>query len=244
MTDSSVGGVGINSNGTRLAALTGNQIYVWDCPRTTHSESLRCPLVGSPWTSRIEWIDDDNLLVDGTSGRVLYSLSLQLPVWSYQMHSSAKNLNKSTLTNRVVNGLFFYVAEPPDKKGSVAVGAVQLPGPQVKEILAGVERSSLLILKPGSAVGITLHNVDHPGQVEEWLKEKIRINRWVYDKSAPIQLHATMGSGETKSITFRNSNDPTKKTKIPFTSRFARLEIKKGATVLWQSECSPDYRTR
>jgi SLA1 homology domain 1, SHD1 len=237
--DRHVSGVNVDPSGTRLAALTESNVYVWDLASAQPKAKVyAATLIGSPFQSRIEWVDEDSILAESQMERVLYRLSLELPVWSYRMNVSQYWLNRDPLTNVVLNGLFFYIAQPQRFNGSIAVGAVKLPGPKVDELTKGVDKSTLLLMKPGVSVGIKPGSVSDPAQVERWLREKIDANGWVFDRAAAIQFHASMGVGETQNQTYKEFGGGGRTTTVSFTPHFATLELKMGDTIVWQTGTS------
>jgi hypothetical protein len=234
-----VAGASINPAGTKLAALTEQNVFVWDLSSGSQEpQAYEAPLIGSPFSSRIEWVDDDLLLAEGSSERVLYRLSLQLPVWSYRIDGYDGFINSNPMVNQVLNGLLFYVARPDKFKGSVAIGAVKLPGPKVEEITKAIDKKSLMILKEGIRVGIKMESVNDPSTVQQWLIDKIKANGWVYDPNAAIQMIAKMGVGERQSETYQERGPGGQTFNVQFTPHFATLAIQKDQTVIWQSGTS------
>lgn len=237
--DNHVSGANINAAGNRLVGLTERSLYVWDLTAPKQEPKVYpAPLIGNPFGSRIEWVDDDLVLAETHSERVLYRLSLELPVWSYRLETGAYWDNRDPLKNMVLNGLFFYVAQPRNGDGSIAVGAVRLPGPSVDEITKDIDRESLYMIKPGVAVAVQMKSVTNPSQVEQWLREKIEANGWVFDPNSEIVMHAEMGVGQTQSETYREFGLGGKETTVSFTPHFSTLVIKKGDLVIWQTGTS------
>ncbi len=227
----SFSGANVNSDGTKLAGVNSNSIYVWDLTNAEKPPKIYpAPLVGSPFRSRIEWLDDDSVIVDGRRAKTLYRFSDRLPIWSYKMKREA-NDNDDPFKSMVIAGKLFYVAEP-DRK-SAAIGVVDLPGPRVNEIAGQIDRESLMIMKPGMPVAISASNISEP-QVKDWLSEKVKANQWIEDPDAEIVLSAEMGRGKSTSITYQKFGNRSKTT-INYTPYFAKLELKKGETVLWNS---------
>lgn len=234
--DRHVSGVNIDQRGTRLACLTERNIYVWDLAKSDPSPKVyAAPLIGSPFESRIEWVDDDLVLAASQQQRVLYRLSLELPVWSYRMDVADVWLNQNPLTNQVLNGLFFYVAEPDKFKGSIAIGAAKLPGPKVDELTKSLNRESLMLMKPGVRVRLQLGSLTDPSAVDAWLTDKIRANGWILDPNAPIALFAEMGQGQTKTETYQEMGLGAKTTSVTFTPHYANLTLKQEDIVIWQT---------
>ncbi len=240
--DRHVSGANINPAGTKLAALSERNIYVWDLESGNKEPTVYpAPLMGSPFKARVEWIDDDHILGESHQERILYRLSLQLPIWSYRMDVRDYFLNRDPLKNLVVNGMFFYVAQPDPFSGSIAVGAVSLPGPGVNEVVGEVQREELYILKKGTPVGLSIGSVSDSDSVEQWLGEKVEANGWVLDDNAEIRIHAEMGIGESQTVTYTKMGGFRKKgndTTVSFRPHYSRIKIKKGDTIIWQTGTS------
>lgn len=233
-------GANVNASGTKLAGINARQVFVWDLENgSTEPKVYNAPHVGSPFTSRIEWVDDDLILCESSFSRVLYKLSVELPVWSYRMDVSDSFLNNDPLKSFTIGGKLVYVAKPGRlrDKSLHAVGIVNLPGPQVKEITENVDRNSLNILGPGVRVGVTIGSVTDPARVEEWLTQKIKANGWIYDENAEIQMVANMGIGANQTIQYQQIGGNQQFT-VSFQPHFSNLKIKKGKSILWQNGTS------
>ena len=240
--DRHVSGANINPSGTKLAALTERNIYVWELDSSELNPLVYpAPLMGSPFSSRVEWIDDDHILGQSSRQRILYRLSLKLPIWSYEMDIRDYFLNRDPLKNMVVNGMFFYVSKPDVFGSGIAVGSVELPGPDVAEVTQNIDRDSLMILKPGVRVGLSIGSVSDVAKVRKWLSEKVEKNHWVLDDNAEIQIHADMGVGETQTVEYRpfgaGFGRGESKT-VSFRPHYASLKIMNGETIIWQTGTS------
>ena len=240
--DRHVSGANVNSDGTKLAALTERNIYVWDLESgDSEPKVYPAPLMGSPFSSRIDWVDDDHVVGQNSRNRTLYRLSLRLPVWSYEMDVSQYFLNNDPYKSRMVDGKVFYVAQPNAFDGSIAVGCVNLPGPAVAETTQDIDRQSLMVVKEGTAVAIDSSETTDPGQVEDWLMDRIEKNGWKYSDDAEIVLVASMGRGESQTVEYRPIHaglDSRKTEKATFRPHFSSLKIYRGETILWQSGTS------
>ena len=152
------------------------------------------------------------------------------------MEVSERFLNDDPLLCQAVGGMFFYSAEPSTSwfGTSFAIGAVSLPGPAVAEITKEVDRASLMIMKTGVPVALELINCTPEDQIEEWLKEKISDNGWVYDPDATIKMIAEMGIGEQQSVTYEELSLEAKQTNVKFKPHFSKLTIKRGDLVIWR----------
>ena len=232
-------GAALNAVGTRLAGVTERNIYVWDLESPGSDPVIYpAPLIGSPFACRIEWVDDDHLLVNTFDSRVLYRLSLSLPVWTYKMELSQYWLNRDPLKNMVVDGLFFYVAKPDPFDSSIAVGAIRLPGPSVAETTKDIKREDLDILKPGVKVSVDASGTDNPSQVQAWMEGKARECGWVVGAGADIVIKCSMGVGETQSVVYEPIDGRGPSQTVSFTPHFASLQIVQADTIIWQTGTS------
>jgi hypothetical protein len=240
-----VSGVCLSEDGKRVAGLTSSRLYVWDLTQTgsqsdaaLEAKVYAAPLIGNPFEARMSWLDEDHVLVEGFSGQTLFRLSLALPIWSYKMDVWQDRLNRDPLRSTVLDGHYFYVAQPDRFDGSIAVGAVKLPGPQVDEITRKIDKESLYVIKPGVEVALGEMKVTDVGQVEAWLSQKIADNGWVLNPAAEIRIDCEMGRGETQSETYRSIGGGGGTTTVTFTPHFATLKIRQGSALLWQGGTS------
>ena len=231
-----ISGANVDSSGQRLVAVDDDNIYLWNLNSDdSEPEIYPAPLVGSPFTSHVYWVDDDHVIVASNRGYTLYRLSLKLPVWSYEMDVRETFLNDDPLLSQVVDGMFFYSAEPGiGFDGTMAVGVVELPGPAVNEITSNIDRTSLMILKAGVPVSIELNNCSPEDDIEEWLKQKVRDNGWIYNPDAEIKLIAEMGIGEKQSVTYEEIGGSGKTKTIKFKPHYSNLTIKRGDLLVWR----------
>ena len=240
--DRHVSGANVNPDGTKLAALTERNIYVWDLASAESEPNVYpAPLMGSPFSSRIDWVDHDHVVGQNSRNRTLYRLSLRLPVWSYEMDVSQYFLNKDPYKSRMVDGKVFYVAQPDPFGGSIAVGCVNLPGPGVAETTQDIDRQSLMIVKDGTPVAIDAKDTTDPEQVEDWLMDRIKSNGWKYSDDAEIVLVASMGQGKSQTVEYRPFHaglDSTKTEKATFRPHYSNLKIYQDDTILWQTGTS------
>ena len=238
--DRHVSGANVNEEGTRLAAITERNVYVWDLQsQSTEPAVYPAPLISSPFSSRVEWIDQDHILGQTHSQRVLYRLSLQLPVWSYKMDVRDYFLNRDPLTNMVIDGKLIYVVQPNPFGGNIAVGAVQFPGPSVNEITASINKEDLYLIKPGSKIAVDVSGVQQDSdKVKQWLIEKIQSKNWQHDQNSDIVLIATTGMGERQTVEYKEFGIDGKSSTVTFQPHWAKIVLKKGAKIIWQSGTS------
>ena len=239
--DRHVSGANVNAEGTKLAALTERNIYVWDLTTENPApEVYAAPLMGSPFQSRVDWVDDDHVMGQNSRNRTLYRLSLELPVWSYEMDVQHYFMNKDPYKSRMIDGKIFYVAEPAGR-GSIAVGCVSLPGPAVDETTQNIDRKSLMVLKEGTPVAVDASGTTDPDRVEKWLIDVIERTGWVYDPDAELLMVAEMGQGKSQTVEYRSFHGlpSSRKTQsATFRPHYANLKIYRDESVVWQTGTS------
>ncbi|MDP1560800.1 MAG: SHD1 domain-containing protein [Pirellulaceae bacterium] len=236
---SSVSGVNVNDAGTKIAALTRDRLYVWELDGEDHRPiSYDAPLIGNPFSARMDWLDDDHVLVQGFLSQILFRLSLELPIWSYEMDVWQRSLNDDPLRSMVLNGHFFYTAQPDVFGGALAVGAVKLPGPAVQEVTAKVEKETLYALRPGIRVAIGKLNVSDPTAVRQWLEQKIQSNGWVLADQAEIVINCEMGQHPARTETYGSMRGQGGNTSVTYSPYYSNIEIRQDKRVLWQSGTS------
>ena len=71
------------------------------------------------------------------------------------------------------------VARPETFGDPLALGIVDLPGPQVDELTNNLDRSTLLTLKKDPKIALKLDNVSDEEKVRRWLSEKIESAGWI-----------------------------------------------------------------
>ena len=232
---SSFSGAALHPDGQRLAGIDGSGFFVWELDQPDASPKFySAPLIGNPFRSSLQWIGDGRILGTGWRSRVLYDLKLELPIWSYSMPSDIASLSEKRLLNAVVNDRFFYVARPSWHEKSVALGVVELPGPQVDETTADIDRESLLTLTPGSRMRLTIENVSDPEKVRQWMTEKMEANEWVIDPAGEFELTANAGVSESRSITYENWRTGERST-YSYTPRFTSIKIQRGEEQIWRT---------
>lgn len=236
VTDRYVLSANSNSDGSKLAALTERRVLVWDLTRNTiEPKVFAAPLLGSEFRSRIEWVDEDHVLLQGNSERILYRLSLQMPIWSYRLAGSDPGMIRDPLSNCVVDGHLIYVADPDDFDPAVSVGALKIPQPELNEHLPDLNLDAFAVLRPGSRIGLEIGKVSSRRQVEQWLNQKIKDNGWVRDDFSPIKLRAGTITSQPYTVQYQEFGTKSEIMTRSIRPRTAQLVIENDATVFWRS---------
>ncbi|HBE70924.1 MAG TPA: hypothetical protein DDW52_22490 [Planctomycetaceae bacterium] len=229
----SAAGVGISRDGRHLAVLTRSQLAVWTFGSDEEPRRYRADSIGTPFTARVEWIDDSSLLIDR---KTLFDLNHELPLWSYEPKTfEVKRDSFGTRTQTVFNNKLCYTVEFRGQQDGFIVGAVDLPGPMVKEATADLDAESLFIIRPGARVSIKLQCGEFDSEVQAALEQQIADNGWVYDPQSPTHFKAEMGRGETQTATYRMQGSSQGGETVTVRPYYSRLELIHEGEVAWSS---------
>jgi len=133
---------------------------------------------------------------------------MQLPVWKFKPSFGEVNTDSfGSRTISIAGGKYCYSVDlrrGAGNHGGIVVGAVELPGPQVQEIVQSVDPSKLYAIGRGDAVALDVDCGQFSSRVRAALQAKIARNGWVLQPGAPFVLKAKMGRGERQSVTYEN----------------------------------------
>lgn len=229
----SAAGVGFHPSGEKLAVLTRSQLAVWKFGSSDEPERFRADAIGTPFTAVVEWIDDHSLLIDR---KTLFDTRLELPVWSYSAKTfEVKKDSWGERTMTVLDGRLCYAVTVSGAQDGFIVGAVDLPGPLVRETVEELDPESLYIVRRGHAVGISVECGQHDQQVREALMKQIENNGWVYDASSDTVLVAKMGRGKTQTVNYRmtNGRGGEHTESVTITPYYSTLQLMYQGTSAW-----------
>ena len=228
-------GVAFNTAGNKLAVLTRSQLAVWEFGSSSDPQRYRADAIGTPFSATIEWVDDNSLLVNRET---LFDLDLELPVWNYKAKTwEVQKDSYGERTQTVLGGKLCYaVTVGSSSQSAFIVGAVELPGPQVKETIANLDPESLWVIKPGHRVRIEVQCGEFDAQVKNALMRQIEENGWVYDATAATVIKAEMGRSEPQTVTYKPMSGGSSSTQtVTVTPYFSRMELSYNGKVAWQA---------
>ncbi len=141
-----------------IAAISDHKIYTVDI---TGAESTRRVVaansMGSPFGTNFDWVGDKMLSFEGHGGGslVLYSLDLELPIWTYNFDSSAywALADNGARKRSIVKDHLIYARPLMSKARMVWQWApVALPGPKATEAISKTHEPTIWesSLVPGS----------------------------------------------------------------------------------------------
>lgn len=227
-----VSGVAFNAEGNKLAVLTQSQLAVWELGTATEPKRYRADAIGTPFTATVEWVDDNSLLINRET---LFDLNLELPVWSYRAKTfEVKSDGTGETTQTVFGGKLCYaVTVGRSSESAFIVGAVDLPGPKVRETIEALDPESLWVIQPGHAVKLEVNCGEYDSQVRDALMQQIANNKWVYDSSASTTIKAEMGRSETQSVTYKSMSGGTESQTVTVTPFYSHLWLVYDGQTAW-----------
>lgn len=226
-------GVGFSPDGQRLAVLTGNQLAVWIFGSAEPPARYRADTVGTPFTATVEWVDENLLLIDRTT---LFDVRLELPVWNYAAKTfEVKSDSWGERTQTVLGSKLCYAVEVRSgSKSGFIVGAVELPGPGVREAVDNLDPESLYIIRRGHPVGIKVNCGSFNSEVQQYLMQQINDNGWVYDPSSTTVLTAEMGRSESQTIEYKSMRGGGPTQRVTVTPFYSTMKLMYGTQVAWR----------
>jgi hypothetical protein len=196
-------------------------------------------LIGTPFRATLDWVGENRVMANaGHRGLVLFSLRHKIALWNYQFDTSAVREGGGHRVQEIIDEHLVYAASVSSGgQQGLAVGAVELPGPNVDEAAASLDPESLMILKPGTPVRLEVNAGGDTARVQAALEEEIRSNGWQLDPGASITVSAEMKVGKTQQVTYRSMMGGGEQT-VTVTPHISRVEVRVGDEVAWQSGTS------
>ena len=194
--------VACTSDGKRIAAITPEFVHVWEIgstPSDADGESIKFAHQQSSISghANLDWVND-KLLMMGTAKdtRVLINVERQYPVWEYKFDKVLTGpRHRGDPLVEIANG---YLVYPIDSSGATAVGCVKLPGAGVVESAQDFDPASVLIMKRGTEVKLTIKSEQDQDRIRETIEKKIRDNGWVISDAAKIEVLGTLNRTQIK----------------------------------------------
>jgi hypothetical protein len=229
-----IAGAAFSPDGTLVGALTHYHVYVWSLGSSDPPKVYRASAIGTPFSAKINFIDNNTLLTDGRSyGRTLFDLKQGVPIWSYQNDIwDIVGGWTSKQVGRTFASKLCYATKLSDD--GFVIGVVDLPGPLVRQATDELTRSKLIAIAPGHRIKLITECGQYDAQVRKWLSQKIEDNLWVEDVTAMTTLKATMGRSPGQAITYRefSSNKDTTAVVAPY---FSSLTLSIDGMTAWSS---------
>jgi hypothetical protein len=235
-------GVAVSEDGRLAAVLSRNHVTVWDLTSAdAEPQKYQAEAIGTPFTAYMKWVGPDRIMVENIHGLILFSLKHQLALWNYKFDMSTQRERGGKRTREIIDEHLVYAASV--RSGSqrgLAVGAVKLPGPGVDQAAETLNRDELMIIKPGTAMRLTVQAGPDTQRIQDALVKKIQANGWVLDPTAQVEVLARLEIGKTQNVTYRMmggfSGGSNQSASI--TPYISSIKINMGKKVIWQSASS------
>ena len=230
-------GVAFDAAGQKLAVLSQNELAVWTLGSSAEPARYRADGVGSSSARSLAWVDDRSLLIGGSA---LFDLEKSLVVWKYVPAGGDVITSRFGQNPVSVEGgrLSYAVSTGHGAESAFVIGAVEMPGPKVREIVAAVDPESLYVIRPGESIALSVQCGGHSSAVQSALEQMIVGNGWRIDPSAPLEMVATMGRYPMQTQTYREMGG-TREVTVSSQPFFSRLEVRQSDDlVVWSSSTS------
>lgn len=237
-TASSCSGVALHPDGRRLAILANQTLLIVDLMGELPIREIDASTVGSPFATKMEWVNDDLLALPGQGrGFVLYSIQHQLPVWTYEFDSNVYRAeSRSGRARSIVDGYLCYAAALDGVQQGYVVGAVKLPEQAVLNSLTKVDRKDYMLTGEGTRVRLEAAG-DQASAILKGLKKQVAENQWVESPTAEFVLQGEIKQLPAQSTEYTNTMTREVQT-VSHSPIVSSMSLKRGSEVVWQSASS------
>ena len=220
-------------DGRQLAGFSGDRLRIWDLEKKEMIQDVGFSLQTTPNVNmhpeRLDWINDDYLLVNGST---LINIPKQVVLWEYRLPRAGRTA--------MLDGMLCYVLTQQQGMGRSMSGLFfsALPHPQAQQVLSELSTDKLLAIKPGIQVALdvrfTTSNPDELKQATDALTEKLKANGMtVAPSGAAITLEATTEAGKTDTKTYKKMGSFETET-VSVTQQINKLSFKENGRTLWE----------
>lgn len=205
--------------GERLAMCSRGRFRVWDLLKQTVIRDFAIPFrIGG---ERLDWIDERTVLV---GGRYLVDIDCRVWLWDYE---------KTTPATRMHGDRLWYVAEGV-AKDELVLASAKLPDDGPRQLLTQVDPDSLLVVKPGMTVSISLSiSGDKKREVTESLTKRLEEAGLKVSDQGELKLVGSIRPGETHELEIREFGS-FKSTTHKATAERLELEYQLAGQTVWK----------
>lgn len=237
-TERSCTAVALHDNGKSLAILADRQLLVVDITKDEPVQVLSVPVISSHFDGKIMWINDDLIAIENFfDDLIVFSLSHQLPVWTYSPdHDVRMAKMRSNRTQSIVANHLAYFTSLPGIKNGFAVGAVGFPEAGVVKLAQSLDRKDFMLMGPGTRVSKKVSAIESAERIQEALTKQIADNGWIEDASAEYQIVAELKRGKQETVEYETMGVRQSKFSVSITPYVSSYQIYQGQEMLWVSE--------
>ncbi|MCA8988547.1 MAG: hypothetical protein KDA78_12940 [Planctomycetaceae bacterium] len=181
----------INAAGTRLAALQGNQLYVWDLATGELYRDMKLSVMTA--FKPMAWVDDNLLVVGGSN---LVDVDKRIQLWEF---------SNSDFAIGGQGNCWFYVSNWGNRKPGWM--NVKLPHPQTDQALnAAISDGTYFAIQPGTEMKVTSNGFDDSskaGECQKALEDALRNAGYKITDNAAVTVELSVTRGESRTINYR-----------------------------------------
>jgi hypothetical protein len=175
------GALAFNADGSRLASVSGQSVYIWDATTGKLARDFDCSGLRS---GAVAWLDNEHLLVGGTD---IVDLPRRLILWRYE---TGKAVSSS------YGGWQWLVMSSGNILGIVPA---KLLHEGVLAAARGLDAKEILALKPGAKVSLDIQlGGDEQAKAENALKAALEQNGVEVAAEQPLRLSARIVTGDSQ----------------------------------------------
>ncbi|MCC6510300.1 MAG: hypothetical protein IT423_14445 [Pirellulaceae bacterium] len=235
-------GVAVHDGGHQIGAISRDRIYVIDITGSQPTRTVAANSVSSPFGIKCHWVGDELLAFESAgSDMVLYSLDLELPIWTFKFDHNAYmgTTGNGARKRSIINDHLIYAASfSVSGNTGLAVGAVSLPGAKATAAIGSAKRDDFMIIKAGTKFRVDVAAIDHASEIRQALLKEISANGWIHDQTAANVIKADYGRGEPREIRYELQSIRTGSTEIQsasITPFVAKVQILVGKDEAWST---------
>jgi hypothetical protein len=181
-------------SGKQLGCVAFDKVLMWDVASGELKSTIPC--AGMPIHGQVDFPQDNFLLANG---KLLFDLSHQLKLWTYDGGERARS----------VGGWTCFALSDGDKKPGVLL-ATQIPQAAAKQLLEkALSDSDLFVVKAGAKVKIDVSAVPAAEQerVKAALSKRLQAIGCVSDDAGTVRLIAMVDGPKERAISYMHSGD-------------------------------------
>jgi hypothetical protein len=186
--------------GERLALINGNELFIYKLGEAEPLKRINLGLRVN-WNGTLSFLNSQYLMIDEV---YLFDLTEDIIVWSYHSDRGVENSGIFDRRNRhIVDGKLVYAADTLWNLGNeLVVGAVELPGPKVKEAIGSIDLTQINSMPKGTPVKLNVVCGVHNQEAKRRLEKAISAIGWIVDPTAKFTVTASITPGEEKKFSW------------------------------------------
>jgi hypothetical protein len=213
----SSGSLAFNADGTRLASVVGQRVFVWNAASGKQERNFDCPGLQA---GSVHWLDDNHLLVG--HGDVV-DIERRLILWRYE---------STHLPAAFHGGWQWLIMQSGSDMGIVPAKLLH------EEVLAAAKRlnpDEILALKPGAKVSLDIQiSGEEKTKAEEAIRAELEKNGIEVADGQPLQLAARIVTGDTQTEEYGRHAFSRDTQQVTLTEKRYEVELTIDGETVWK----------